>query len=231
MGISLGIMVSLLYLCLTKNIIIMPNWCYNNITITGSEKGLNKIKRIVQSLESVEDKLFQSLIGLPEDTDMESYGNQGWYQTNVDWFGTKWDVGTEFVQEMTDTYIYMSGDTAWSPPINFCIQLSKRYGVEVEMYYEEPGSDFCGKTHIDSQGNYTEEDYSYQEGLYRFDGYDEWYDREWTGQIEWLIEQLGEQEFLDIQGIIRENFPFLTDSEVEECEGDLKKELSLTTGE
>ena len=212
----------------------MPNWCYNNITISGEPNRLERLKSAItiikNSNEDVKNRLFESLIGLPPNTNMEEYKNQGWYNTNVDWFGTKWDVGFEFVQEMTDTYIYMSGDTAWSPPINFCIELSKLYKVDIEMYYEEPGSDFCGKTHIDSEGNYTEEDYSYQEGLYRFDGYDEWYDREFTSALEWMVDELGDEDEPNFIQIIKDNYGFLTDEEVEECASDLEREMVAATG-
>lgn len=212
----------------------MPNWCYNNITISGEPNRLERLKSAItiikNSNEDVKNRLFESLIGLPPNTNMEEYKNQGWFNTNVDWFGTKWDVGFEFVQEMTDTYIYMSGDTAWSPPINFCIELSKLYKVDIEMYYEEPGSDFCGKTHIDSEGNYTEEDYSYQEGLYRFDGYDEWYDREFTSALEWMVDELGDEDEPNFIQIIKDNYGFLTDEEVEECASDLEREMVAATG-
>ena len=212
----------------------MPNWCYNNITISGEPNRLERLKSAItiikNSNEDVKNRLFESLIGLPPNTNMEEYKNQGWFNTNVDWFGTKWDVGFEFVQEITDTYIYMSGDTAWSPPINFCIELSKLYKVDIEMYYEEPGSDFCGKTHIDSEGNYTEEDYSYQEGLYRFDGYDEWYDREFTSALEWMVDELGDEDEPNFIQIIKDNYGFLTDEEVEECASDLEREMVAATG-
>jgi hypothetical protein len=62
----------------------------------------------------------------------------------------------------------MSPDTAWSPPINFGVVLHKMYGVDVELFYSEGGSDFCGKTIINQNG-VVEDDYGYLEGNYRFD--------------------------------------------------------------
>jgi hypothetical protein len=211
----------------------MPNWCYNNIQITGEPKGIKKISLIIDTLRNEKDdvRLFQSLIGLPKGTDMDKYETGDWYNTNVEWFGTKWDVGLDFVQEVTNDYIYLSGETAWSPPIRFCVELAKLYNLEIEMYYEEPGSDFCGKCWIDSEGNYSEEDYDYQEGLYRFDGYNEWYDREWTNQIEWLVEQCQDEINPNLTDIIKEHFHFLTDEEVEECAEDLRKEMDLAKSE
>ena len=211
----------------------MPNWCYNHIIITGEPKSIKRIGAVCQILKNSEDNsdgLFKSLIGLPPETDMENYENQ-WYGTNVDWFGTKWDVGTDFVQEIGEDQITFSGETAWSPPINFCIQLAQQYKVNVEMYYEEPGADFTGKCWIDSDGNHSEEDYTYSEGKYHFDGFSEWYESEFINhQCEYLAEELQDEDEPDFVGTIKDNFPFLNEEEVEECASDLEKEVVALTG-
>ena len=161
---------------------------------------------------------------------MEEYNNQGWYEINVNWFGTKWDVGLDFVQEVTKDYILLSGETAWSPPINFCVQLAKTYGVDVNMYYEEPGADFCGKCVIDDEGGYSEEDYEYQNGIYVFEGFDEWYEREFSSALEWMVEEHQDDDEPDFISIIRESYGFLSEEEIEECASDLEKEMSVATG-
>ena len=214
----------------------MPNWCYNSIVISGDSQKLKRVSAVIQVLKNSKDEdkknnLFQSLIGLPPETDMEDYVNQGWYPTNINWFGTKWDVGLDFVQEVTKDQIILSGETAWSPPINFCIQLATQYGVKVEMYYEEPGCDFTGKCWVDEDGNHTEEDYTYSEGRYRFDGFNEWYECEFiNNQCEYLAEELQDEDEPDFQGTIKDNFPFLTEEEVEECVSDLESEVVAMTG-
>jgi hypothetical protein len=138
----------------------MPNWCSNEITISGD------VTRIVEALESIESKqdnnVFKTLIDVPQDED--------WYNTNLKYFGTKWDVSHEECDPQEfDGGLVLMPNTAWSPPIEFGINLAKKYGVEVELYYHESGMDFCGKTSINSDGTYTEEDYGYMEGLYNFD--------------------------------------------------------------
>ena len=213
----------------------MPNWCYNNISVSGSPKKIGRINAVIDILKNSTDEekknhLFKSLIGLPERTDLEEYNDQGWYATNVDWFGTKWDVGLDFVAHQDTDHIELAGETAWSPPINFCIELAKQYGVEIEMYYEEPGCDFCGKTWIDSNGDHNEEDYGYQEGIYRFEGFNEWYEREFYSSMEWMVEEFQDEDEPDFMGIIRDNYGFLTDEEVEECASDLEKEMVAVTG-
>jgi hypothetical protein len=131
--------------------------------VKGETNDIKKISNIIENLKKEKnDILFQSLIGLPEGIDVEKY-NDDRYNINVNWFGTEWDVGFDFAEEINDDYILFSGETAWSPPINFCIQLSRMYNVQVEMYFEEPGFDFCGKCWIDSEGGFTEEVYGYHE--------------------------------------------------------------------
>lgn len=212
----------------------MPNWCYNHITITGEPKSIKRIGAVCQILKNSKDNsdgLFKALIGLPPETDMENYENQGWYPINVSWFGTKWDVGVDFIQEIGEDQITFGGDTAWSPPINFCIELARQYKVDIEMYYEEPGADFTGKCWVDSDGNHTEEDYSYSAGKYHFDGYNEWYESEFANhQVEYLAEELQDEDEPDFIGTIRDNFPFLTEEEVEECASHLEQEVAAMTG-
>lgn len=206
----------------------MPNWCYNNIEVSGSPKNIGRIAAVIQTLKNSKDKddstsnLFRGLIGLPLKTDMDKYETGDWYNTNIDWFGTKWDVGLDFVQEVNKDYILLSGETAWSPPINFCVQLAKTYGVDVNMYYEEPGSDFCGKCVIDDEGGYSEEDYEFQHGIYVFEGFDEWYEREFSGSLDYYLDCLNDEEMTPTE-LISNYCGFLTEEEVKECAEELEK--------
>jgi hypothetical protein len=152
----------------------MPNWCENEITITGD------VSEIVKALDSIENKeernVFKTLIGLPDGISQEEY-EKDWYNINLDRFGTKWDISYEDCdpQEFDDELV-LTPNTAWSPPIEFCVNLAKKYGVEVEMYYFESAMDFCGKTYILPDGTYIEDDYKYMEGQYRFESDYFWLD-------------------------------------------------------
>lgn len=159
----------------------MPNWCSNEITITGD------VTEIVKALDSIENReernLFKSLIDVPQD----EYEND-WYNTNLKYFGTKWDVSHEECDPQEfDGELVLTPNTAWSPPTEFCVNLAKKYGVEVEMYYHEGGMDFCGKTYINSDGTYREEDYRYVEGLYYFES--DYFWLEIRDYVEYAIEE------------------------------------------
>jgi hypothetical protein len=165
----------------------MPNWCSNEITISGD------VTRIVEALESIESKqennVFKTLIDVPQDED--------WYNTNLKYFGTKWDVSYyECDPQEFDGGLVIMPNTAWSPPIEFGVNLAKKYGVEVELYYQESGMDFCGKTSINSDGTYTEEDYGYMEGLYNFEA--DYFWMEIDHHVEYAIEEgQSVEEFLE----------------------------------
>jgi hypothetical protein len=172
----------------------MPNWCENEITITGD------ISEIVKDLNSIENKeernVFKTLIGLPEGIGQEEY-EKDWYNINLDRFGTKWDISYEDCEPQEfDDELVLTPNTAWSPPTEFCVNLAKKYGVEVEMYYHEGGMDFCGKTYILPDGTYTEDDYGYMQGLYKFNSDYFWMEIE--SFIEYAIEEgQSVEEFLE----------------------------------
>lgn len=163
----------------------MPNWCSNWIEVSGSKESIQKIKQTMESIEKPEDSnLFMTLIGIPENVD---YKND-WYDTNINNWGTKWDVSlNESNVQFNDESFTMSPETAWAPPINFCKSLAIKYGVEVTATYEEPGCDFCGRTTIDSEGNSSEEDYSFLEGKYKLDNESFWYEIE--SNLEYHIDE------------------------------------------
>jgi hypothetical protein len=69
----------------------MPNWCNNDIRIYGDEKTIKSITNVIKSSEG---KLFQTLIGLPDNMSESDY-EKHWYDTNLNWFGTKWDIDVD----------------------------------------------------------------------------------------------------------------------------------------
>jgi hypothetical protein len=123
---------------------------------------------------SEDGKIFRNLIDIPTHMTNEEY-EKNWYDTNVSWFGTKWDVdyascGFEF----SENEIIMQPETAWSPPIQFLENLVKQYkGIEAYIFYSEPGVGFSGETKIwkDEEGNVIVDDneYPYLEGIYLLD--------------------------------------------------------------
>ena len=203
----------------------MPNWCYNHLTIKGDEKNLKRIKFHLEDIEKKDSSspgVFMALVGRDQSIELNEYQHGEWYDANINYWGCKWDVSyDESGVEYSDDSITMSLQTAWSPPINFIQHLGRLFNVECELYYEEPGCDFCGKSHFDNENGLTEEDYTYNEGRYVFDK-DSFFESI-DGDIEYLIEADEDVTFESV----KEMFSFITGEEdlktLEEIFNDIKE--------
>ena len=193
----------------------MPNWCTNYITITGDKKSIGMLTRVLEDIpqdKREESNVFETLIGTEPEMSERDYNNGGWYNANIGWFGTKWDVSYNDCQfQFSEDCIIMMPQTAWSPPIGFGVRLHEMYGVNVELQYEESGCDFCGRTTIENQ-NIVEEDYGFLEGKYHLDNESFWYEVESDIQYaldddksvdEFMVgfEFVDEEDFNEIRGM------------------------------
>ena len=146
----------------------MPNWCDNQVTITGPNSVIDKIEKIVNE-EKDGDGLLNFFHPMPKqlkDTTSPSSsadkpqpmieGFDNWYDWRCENWSTKWEVN-EFYgvdrQHLNDSLdestISFGFSSAWSPPINayqtFIMNMSeKNLDVSVKAYYYEGGCDFMG---------------------------------------------------------------------------------------
>jgi len=146
----------------------MPNWCDNQITITGPNSVIDKIEKIVKE-EKDGDGLLNFMSPMPKELDgtkapssasdkpqpmIEGFDN--WYDWRCENWSTKWEVN-EFYgvdrQHLNDSLdestISFGFSSAWSPPITayqtFLMNMSeKNLDVSVKAYYYEGGCDFMG---------------------------------------------------------------------------------------
>lgn len=141
----------------------MPNWCNNFIIIEPNEndkklKKFNKLVKRISITAKSSTQFCESLLGLKKAP--KNYHQGGWYDYNISRWGTKWDFEVSNDEINYDTHqISFSKETAWSPPINFLIELCERYGVNAKIEFEEGGCDFAGIVSINPEGIY--EDISY----------------------------------------------------------------------
>ena len=140
----------------------MPNWCDNQVTITGPSKIIDKIEKIVNEEKGTEG-LLQFMYPMPlelKDTTadgsdnkemIKKYGYSDWYGWATDNWGTKWDISEFYgVDKQADALIGHSTisfafSSAWSPPTgayeNF---ISENEECSLEAKYYEGGCDFMG---------------------------------------------------------------------------------------
>ena len=192
----------------------MPNYCSNYAVITGRVEGMKEINKRINRLRELEksksplvkqrstNALFETLIG------------------NNKEFGTKGDVCTSFVMEQEDDQIILNGNTAWSPPINFYLELAEKYKLNIEYHASEPDNDFYVVGDIRNKHEeeliHKQKEWEYDEGVYHNYGYCQWLESEF----------MNGQDFIDMWGItdekkaretLEENYSFLDEQEMDEC--------------
>lgn len=179
----------------------MPNWCSNTISIYGSKEKMKPIVDKLREIEDTNDPIMESLIGMPDKP--SNYVTNGWWNYNLNRFGTKWDVRVGDIPNLIieDDNVLFDFDTAWSPPIEFLQNLCKMYKVRAKIEYAESGCDFAGVALINIKGAIFDRCMSYLEGIYHFFDY---FWEEVDNTAEWACDEETLEEFM-------ERFIFITD--------------------
>ena len=189
----------------------MPNWCNNNIKIYGDEGTIRTLTAVLKSLKSADESednnnVFRALIGIPQHMSEGDY-KEKWYDTNIEWFGTKWDISySEDLFTFSKDEINFHCETAWSPPIPFLQNLCEMYKVNAYLFYSEGGVGFAGETTftwVDDELEVYDEECEYLEGLYKFSNEEFWSEVEYKADC--ILDE--EQSLEDFLG----EFSFITD--------------------
>ena len=146
----------------------MPNWCDNQITITGPNSVIDKIEKIVNDeSNNIENGLLQFFHPMPkelmetekssDDKKMNKQpfvdGVNNWYDWRVNNWGTKWElcefygVDRQYLTEQSEgeSTISFSFSSAWAPPIGAYEKfLENNSNCFLRAYYYEGGCDFMG---------------------------------------------------------------------------------------
>jgi|688.fasta_scaffold11563_6 hypothetical protein len=187
----------------------MPNWCNNYIKISGDESTIRTLTSVIKSLKSSDDNgpsddVFKSLIGLPQHMSDGDY-KEKWYDTNIEWFGTKWDISyEEHMFTFNKDEITLSCETAWSPPIPFLENLCKMYKVNAYLFYSEGGVGFAGESTfnwVNGELEVYDDECGYLEGIYKYSNEEFWSEVEYRAdsildEDQSLEDFLGEFEFV-----------------------------------
>ena len=147
----------------------MPNYCNNNIVITGPNSVIDKIEKIAKGDKGDLLQYFYPMPKALEDTtaplqkdatkeekakakeNLKKYGYDNWYDWRVENWGTKWDI-MEFYninrKEIgeDESEISLGFDTAWAPALGAYEKfIDENSNCSLKAYYYEPGCDFMGE--------------------------------------------------------------------------------------
>ena len=204
----------------------MPNWCSNNIVIEGD---IQPVLDIINN-SSDDEGLMKSLVSLKETELHELSKDSSDYESPLSEFstiyGTKWDFKMSEIRENMSTNnedtLSITVSSAWSPPSGFCLMLSKKFNLKIELIYSEPGCDFAGIEIYHDGDIIKDESWGYLEGLYNvFDEED--LDIEIENQLEYLFEDKGVTKD-DVTSFL-EKFNFLNNDEQVELKKSVKDNI------
>jgi len=160
----------------------MPNWCDNQITITGPNSVIDKIEKIVKEDDSHENNGLLNFMK-PMPTELEGTtspsssadkpqpmieGFDNWYDWRVENWSTKWEVcefygvDRQYLTEQNEgeSMITFGFSSAWAPPIGAYEQfLVDNEDCSLKAYYYEGGCDFMGEWDNGSDDCYQPSDY------------------------------------------------------------------------
>lgn len=140
----------------------MPNWCENNIVITGNKKSIQKLAEAKLSLDKLlpipeelqypkdyyVDELVRVEFEKKKKDNLKKYGNSDWYDWCINNWGTKWDIDLIKI-DSSETEIVAQFQTAWSPPITAMYKLVQKYpDLEIDLKYFEGGVGFVGRAYL-----------------------------------------------------------------------------------
>lgn len=167
----------------------MPNWCDNMVTLSHPDK--SKIDALDAEMSKKNDshhfegQLFQHLVPNPA-----GEWNYDWSIAN---WGTKWDASIIDYERRDDNTVWVSFESAWSPPTTAYDTLVEE-GWEVEAVYYEPGMGYGGVYNSNEGGDdYYEFDLSNPESIEDLPGdLIEFGDLRTKAQ-DWLLENMADE--------------------------------------
>ena len=116
----------------------MPNHTDNRVVLSHEDAAqITKICRIMED----GGELCHALI--PEPRDENDEPTEGWYDWRIENWGTKWEIYNTFHDRWSDNEVYLSFDSAWSPPDRVFYKLAEM-GFEIDAKYLDEGWMYIG---------------------------------------------------------------------------------------
>jgi hypothetical protein len=159
----------------------MPNWCSNELTVSGEYHNLKEfvlnginddngewcISNFRPMPEELATTTKPSRLSDEEKSELvKKYGHSDWYSWNMANLGCKWDCSTDnevneisiIEQSNGDASISLYFESPWNPPYEWFRFITQEYPeLTFNNFYEEPGMMVCGVI-VCSDGSYSQEE-------------------------------------------------------------------------
>ena len=142
----------------------MPNWCWNNLSVSGDEIQLREfVEKSTINIEENDEFSFNGTYPMPKTLritagthlsfiekikryiNIKLYGHDNWYNWSIANWGTKWDACEPHIDNNDINFFSVSFDTAWGPPIEWINNIMQDFpDLCFELEYDEPGMCFGG---------------------------------------------------------------------------------------
>ena len=150
----------------------MPNYCTNNLTVTGDAKEIKRFHEAITAGElqahehfRILDNLFPTPKELKDTTkghygegtekqikqeemnkaNIKKFGSPDWYDWNCENYGSKWSDFDGVFGQVSDNEINATFMSAWSPIGEGIRNVSKQFPtLDFVLSYDEGGMAFCG---------------------------------------------------------------------------------------
>jgi len=122
----------------------MPNWCKNEVIISGEEDVVTKFKNLMTNDGKDFEKgfSFNKIVPQPDNILLDNLKVYNW---NIENWDTKWDASSVSVYFDEEDYMEFSFLTAWSPPINVINKLKEMFpNLNIYGGYIGEGWEFAG---------------------------------------------------------------------------------------
>ena len=120
----------------------MPNWCENELKVTGHKESIDALLNLIKSDDLSFD--FERVIPHPEGI---KHNSEEGYFFRVNNWGTKWRLEEESISidRESDQETCISFDTAWAPCLPIVTKLAELFpALKLKYTYGESGIDFSG---------------------------------------------------------------------------------------
>ena len=131
----------------------MPNWCYNQLIITGDQEQLDNFKATAyreddENHNGSSDLSIEKFFPTPPEmleANTNQHGTPDWYNWRVENWGSKWDIH-DTLEDEANGKLQDGYDSDWAPVNEFIEMVSVLFpDVEFSIEWQEPGMCFSGQ--------------------------------------------------------------------------------------